>query len=150
MAKLLASQHPACWVISSNFLAIFEYLMNTKPQIVQSHKKPYTSPRIINYGKVCTLTQAGSGPGNEMNGDKQMASDRIIKEDIIQLGFHPFGIGLYLFDYKPEFRDIWGHGRQFGVMADEVEKVMPEAVSVHPDGYKMVNYAMLGISRNLH
>jgi hypothetical protein len=35
-------------------------------------------------------------------------------------------------------------------MADEVEQVMPEAVSVHPDGYKMVNYAMLGISRVLH
>lgn len=35
-------------------------------------------------------------------------------------------------------------------MADEVEKVMSEAVSVHSDGYKMVDYAMLGISRNLH
>jgi hypothetical protein len=35
-------------------------------------------------------------------------------------------------------------------MADEVEKVMPEAVSVHPNGYKMVDYAMLGISRSLH
>jgi hypothetical protein len=59
-------------------------------------------------------------------------------------------MGLYLFDYKPEFRDTCGHGRQFGVMADEVEQVMPEAVSVHPNGYKMVDYAILGISRNLH
>ena len=51
---------------------------------------------------------------------------------------------------RSTYRDAWGHGRQFGVMADEVERAMPEAVSVHPDGYKMVNYAMLGISRNLH
>jgi hypothetical protein len=56
----------------------------------------------------------------------------------------------YLFNYIPKFCDTWGHGRQIGVMADEVKKVMPEAVSVHPDGYKMVNYAMLGISRSLH
>ncbi|NMQ18985.1 tail fiber domain-containing protein [Candidatus Competibacter phosphatis] len=77
-------------------------------------------------------------------------SDRLTKENIVRIGIHPLGIGLYLFDYKPEFRDAWGHGRQFGVMADEIEKVMPEAVSVHLDGYKMVNYAMLGISRSLH
>ena len=30
-------------------------------------------------------------------------------------------------------------------MAQEVKAAMPEAVSVHPDGYKMANYAMLGI-----
>lgn len=80
----------------------------------------------------------------------QSGSDRLMKENVVYVDCHPLGIGLYLFDYKPEFRDLWGHGRQFGVMADEVEQVMPEAVSVHPDGYKMVNYAMLGISRNLH
>ena len=50
------------------------------------------------------------------------------------------GIGLYLFDYKPEFRDAWGHGRQLGVMADEVEAVMPNAVSVRADGYRTVDY----------
>jgi hypothetical protein len=77
-------------------------------------------------------------------------SERQTKSNIIRVGSHPLGFGLYLFDYKPAFRDEWGHGRQFGVMADEVEKVMPEAVVIHPDGYKMVNYAMLGIRRNLH
>jgi hypothetical protein len=77
-------------------------------------------------------------------------SDRRLKQEIVKIGMHPAGFGVYLFDYKPEYRDQWGYGRQFGVMADEVEKVMPEAVSVHPAGYKMVDYAMLGISRNLH
>lgn len=33
---------------------------------------------------------------------------------------------------------------QEGVMADEVEALMPEAVSVHPTGYAMVDYAMVG------
>ena len=60
------------------------------------------------------------------------------------------GFGLYLFDYKPEFRDAWGSDRQFGVMTDEVEVVIPAAVYVHPDGYKMVNYPLLGINRADH
>jgi len=36
------------------------------------------------------------------------------------------------------------------VMAQEVGSVMPEAVCVDPDGYLMVDYAMLGISRQNH
>jgi hypothetical protein len=35
-------------------------------------------------------------------------------------------------------------------MAGEVEAVMTEAVSMHPDGYQMVDYGMLWISRTLH
>jgi hypothetical protein len=30
-------------------------------------------------------------------------------------------------------------------MADEVEAVLPQAVVMHPDGYKRVDYALLGI-----
>ena len=71
-------------------------------------------------------------------------SDRRAKQNIVRIGDHPLGVGLYLFDYKPEFRDAWGHGRQLGVMADEVEQVMPHAVSAHADGYRRVDYAMLG------
>ena len=36
-----------------------------------------------------------------------------------------------------------GHGGHFGVMADEVERIVPEAVSVHPNGYRQVDYASL-------
>ena len=74
------------------------------------------------------------------------ASDQSVKENIVRIGTHPLGFGLYLFDYRPEFWDRWGAGRKFGVMANEVEKVMPLAVSVHGDGYKVVDYAMLGMT----
>jgi len=74
-------------------------------------------------------------------------SDRRLKENIVRIGTHPLGIGLYLFDYKPAYRAVCGDGRQFGVMADEVETVMPSAVAMHPEGHKTVNYAMLGISK---
>ena len=85
-----------------------------------------------------------------MNGDAgtmMPGSDRRVKRNIVRVGDHPLGIGLYLFDYDPERSARWGHDRQFGVMADEVETVMPAAVSVGADGYKQVDYAMLGISR---
>jgi len=38
-----------------------------------------------------------------------------------------------------------GFGRQFGVMADEVEAVLPKAVVMHPDRFKRGHYALLGI-----
>ena len=64
-----------------------------------------------------------------------MFSDRKLKSNIERIGTHKLGIGLYKYD-------IFG-GRQQGVMADEAEKVMPQAVSMHPSGYKMVNYGLL-------
>jgi hypothetical protein len=113
-------------------------------------KKTYQKPALKTYGLVKNLTQGTGATANGDGGQQMMVvSDRRAKENIIQIGDHPLGIGLYLFDYKPEYRELSGHGRQFGVMADEVETVMPEAVCVHPDGYKMVNYAMLGISHRI-
>jgi len=121
-------------------------------------KRRYVSPVLVRYGQVRDLTQAGSKYSYEIRwnnrcygvGGRGCISDRHAKENIVHIGEHPLGIGLYLFDYKPEFRDAWGHGRQFGVMAQEVEAVMPEAVCVHPDGYKLVDYDMLGISRAVY
>jgi hypothetical protein len=126
--------------------------MVTQNQTQQKTKKSYTTPKLINFGNVRTLTQAGTQglpEGGSGRPDKK-PSDRITKQNIVRIGDHPFGIGLYLFDYRPEYREEYGHGRQFGMMADEVETVMPEAVSIHPDGYKIVNYGMLGISHSIH
>lgn len=117
---------------------------------LKQNKAVYSSPALKVYGSVSNLTRGGNGTGTDggpvgMN----MVSDPSTKENIVRIGDHPFGIGLYLFNYRPEYREECGHGRQFGVMADEVETVMPDAVSIHPDGYKMVNYAMLGICHRI-
>lgn len=77
-------------------------------------------------------------------------SERRVKENIVRIDDHPLGFGLYLFDYRPEYRAQWGQGRQFGVMIDEVERVMPEAVSMHSDGYKRVDHSLLGIYQHRH
>ena len=68
-------------------------------------------------------------------------SDERLKTDIKQIGIHKLGIGIYTFKYKK------GHhlpeGTQVGVMAQEVEKVIPEAVTTAENGYKLVNYGMI-------
>lgn len=69
------------------------------------------------------------------------ASDRRLKENIEVVGRDERTmLPLYEFEYKG------GDGRRFiGVMADDVEKVYPEAVSEMSNGYKAVDYGMLGI-----
>ena len=68
-------------------------------------------------------------------GGAAMFSDPRLKSNVVRVGTHRLGIGVYEYD-------IFGK-RQRGVMADEVESVMPEAVALHPSGYKMVNYGMI-------
>jgi hypothetical protein len=115
-------------------------------------KRPYASPVLILFGRVAALTQSGSNCVDDngicqafaTNMGPTKGSDRRLKTNIVRIGTHPFNIGLYLFDYKagPSGK---GMGKEFGVMADEVEQVMPRAVHVQPDGYKFVDYEMLGI-----
>lgn len=66
-----------------------------------------------------------------------MASDRRLKRNIVKLATRPDGIGIYEFDY------IWGGGRQVGVMAQEVAKVIPEAVTTMANGFLAVYYSKL-------
>ena len=113
-------------------------------------KLAYHSPTLTVYGSVREMTGGQSGTGTD--GGSGMASpktsDPAAKENAVRIGTHPAGFGIYLFDYKAELRDAHGHGRQFGVMANEVEMVLPEAVMVRADGYRAVNYGMLGITHH--
>lgn len=67
-------------------------------------------------------------------------SDRRLKKNIRLVGRDErTGLNLYEFQYLDDDK------RYRGVMADEVERVKPEAVVRDNDGYAMVNYGMLGI-----
>jgi hypothetical protein len=67
-------------------------------------------------------------------------SDRRLKQDIARVGTYANGLPQYEFAYRAD-----PTVRYRGVMADEAEKFMPEAVVTGPDGYQRVNYALLGI-----
>ena len=124
-------------------------------------RKRYTAPSLVIFGAVRDMTQSGSKgnlewdplpnrPGCWPDRTRRPCSERRVKENIVRIGDHPFGFGLYLFDYRLEYRTQWGRGRQFGVMIDEVEAIVPEAVCLNSDGYKRVDYGILGIVRLTH
>lgn len=95
---------------------------------------------IYNADTAATSGIIGSliGAGGMLGAGAIKSSDIRLKKNIIKLGIHKtLGIGLYTWDY------LWGE-KGAGVMAQELEKVMPEAVITMPDGYLAVNYSMLG------
>ena len=86
------------------------------------------------------------GAGALLGGVARVAtafSDRRMKQGIERIGTHPLGIGIYAFEFRPEYREVAGDGIHVGVMADEVAGVLPAAVTRGADGFDRVNYAML-------
>jgi hypothetical protein len=89
-----------------------------------------------------SLLGLGTGGGSTVGGSLlsglgSLFSDRRLKSNIRRIGTAHNGLPLY--EYT-----IFGQ-RQRGVMADEVERIMPAAVRTHSSGFKMVNYGMLGL-----
>jgi len=94
--------------------------------------------------------QAASNQADQIAAAMQLAqaassayrtSDERLKEDIDYLPMEAIpGVPLATFNYA-------GHPekRHLGVIAQDVEKVAPGAVAQGPDGYKMVDYAALGL-----
>jgi hypothetical protein len=71
-------------------------------------------------------------------------SDFRLKENITPI-LNPIAkieaIGGYTFDWKPEHKDLHGfEGRDIGVIAQEIEVIMPEIVTMRDSGYKAVKY----------
>lgn len=64
-----------------------------------------------------------------------MMSDARLKTNLVRVGTHPIGVGVY--DY-----DIQGEPER-GVIAQEVQTVRPDLVHQHPSGYLMVDYGGL-------
>jgi hypothetical protein len=92
--------------------------------------------------------QAASGGfmGGLMNlggalGSAYIKSDKRLKKYIKKIGTLSNGLNVYKYHYKKGFG--LPEGQQIGVMAQEVEKVIPEAVITMTDGYKAVNYALI-------
>jgi len=66
-------------------------------------------------------------------------SDVRLKHDIVLLGRLDNGLGLYRFSYN------FSSKVYVGVLAQEVQQVMPQAVARGPDGYLRVFYEKLGL-----
>jgi hypothetical protein len=66
-------------------------------------------------------------------------SDINLKHDIVPVGHLPNGLGLYRFSYNDS------DAVYVGVLAQEVARVMPDAVRRARDGYLEVNYDRVGV-----
>jgi hypothetical protein len=97
---------------------------------------------LLDIGKTAAMAPSGtfSGPTGLFQ-TVQGWSDERLKDNVKRIGTHDLGVGIYSFNYKKGY-DL-PEGTHIGVMAQELEKVKPEAVSTADNGYKLVNYALI-------
>jgi len=72
-------------------------------------------------------------------------SDKRLKTNIKQVGQLDNGIKLYTWKWTAEAKKIVNNQPEYGVIADEVQHIMPEAVSRGSDGYLQVDYSVVGV-----
>ena len=86
---------------------------------------------------------AGYGARMQMLGNLAggaMASDKTLKENIIKVGQSPSGFNIYEFNY------LWSPKRFRGVIAQEVQKIKPQAVLSNIFGHLLVDYSKLDVN----
>jgi len=77
------------------------------------------------------------------------ASDVRLKKDIKYLGKHEKGFGVYKWNWNNLAKSMGIDDPTVGVLAQELIKYIPEAVSIHPKGYLQVNYSLV-VKENYH
>ena len=82
----------------------------------------------------------GGGGGGFRGGGGGRRSDIALKHDVVLLGHLDNGLGYYRFSY------LGSRKAYVGVMAQEVERLVPEAVTRGSDGYLRVYYEKLGLT----
>ena len=70
-------------------------------------------------------------------------SDERLKEDVVEFTTLSNGIKIYRWKWSEEAKELVGDQPAFGVIAQEVQEIMPDAVTEGPDGYLRVNYGMI-------
>ena len=96
-------------------------------------KKTYVKPELAKRGILSVMTAGSTSPIS------LKPSDVRLKTDIEKVGVAANGLPVYTFRY------IGGDAVYRGVMAQDVLKMLPEAVSIMPNGYLAVRYDMLGM-----
>lgn len=101
-----------------------------------------TSSSASNLGAFSTIAGllggGGSGGNNNPWGSAANPSDIRFKKNIVYIGKTPKGIPLYEFNYK------WDDKLHVGVLAQQVEEIIPEAVIANDNGFLFVDYRRIG------
>jgi endosialidase-like protein len=103
-------------------------------------KGAFVAPVVASFAMSSMTVDQAAAQSNTTGSGHPPPSDRRLKTDIVRVGTHPDGFGLYRFRY------IWGGEPKVGVMAQEVQSVRPAAVVRGEDGFLRVDYQALGIA----
>ena len=142
-AKCITTSPSGCWQQSPKLgvqqPAKWGYAGTSNPHQLHRVRDDPGSKPTNSGGKSGTpnLTYVGSGSGHHPG---QRRSDLRLKQDIVPIARLESGIGLYRFRYRGGDPTTY-----VGVMAQEVAKVVPSAVSRGRDGYLRVDYDRLGL-----
>tara|TARA_R110000850_G_C9996087_1_gene467981 strand:+ start:28283 stop:29293 length:1011 start_codon:yes stop_codon:yes gene_type:complete len=87
--------------------------------------------------------QANAGTASSLIGlGSMLFSDARLKDNLVKVGEMESGLNIYTWTWNDLAKDIVGEQPEFGVIAQEAEKLFPNAVS-EENGYLHVNYAEL-------
>lgn len=100
--------------------------------------QPSAAQFLTGGGLLQPIGQLAGGIGTALQ-----ASDIRLKTNIQRTGQTPYGINLYTWDWTEEAKEIVGDQPTFGVMAQEVMEMTPDAVIMYPDGFYRVDYARI-------
>lgn len=122
------AEHPQMWMTRSH---------KSCREVVSCRraKKSLTSVALV---RICSVKPELDMYGKEP--ETMQRSDIRLKTDFHRAGTTVLGLPLYRFQYRNR------PGVYLGVMAQDVLKVEPSAVSIGADGYYMVDYGKLGIA----
>ena len=93
---------------------------------------------LNNQGILSDIARIAEGAGTAV-----AASDARLKKNIKKVGKLPNGLGVYIWEWKDIAKAVDGAKMTIGVIAQEVQKIMPEAIVVDKTGYLKVNYGMV-------
>jgi hypothetical protein len=126
-------------------------LVNDEQYRKQVKNDPHrvTNDFRLSHAELNILMAIGNADGKAFNRRKMLAggcscsggvpSDRRLKNGIRQIATLPSGIRLYRFRYRASKTEY------LGVVAQQVSKIAPHAVTRGPDGFLRVDYGALGL-----
>ena len=117
-------------VESTKFMTYLNTINGTINDPITTALNVYSLKGIIAGTTSPTISVGGSGAS---------VSDIRLKRDITKVSQLDNGLSLYRFRY------LWSETFYVGVMAQEVERLVPDAVIHGSDGYLRVNYGRLGL-----
>jgi Ca2+-binding EF-hand superfamily protein len=91
------------------------------------------------------LDSIGSAVKSVGNFVKKIFSDERTKTNISLHSRLSNGIGIYDYNYKQPYAELYGTDRKRGVLAQEVKDQYPDAVSIARNGMYMVDYSKLPV-----